>query len=71
MMVGGADSYNLLVPKCPVEYGEYKMARKKHAMSEALLTPITTPDQPCSDFGVNSLMTVVSDLYNQNEVCVV
>lgn len=70
MMVGGADSFNLLVPTCDVEYNEYKTARKKHAISPvSLLTPITTTTQQCSKFGVNSLMTTVSDHFKSNEVC--
>lgn len=69
MMIGGADSFNLLVPKCNDAYLEYTQARRKHALPKTSLTSVTATGQgTCSDWGVNNLMSTVADEYKNGQV---
>jgi len=68
MMIGGADSFNLLVPKCNDAYEEYMEARKKHALPKTSLTTVTATDQgTCSEWGINNLMSTVADHYQAGQ----
>lgn len=72
MLKGGADSFNMLVPKdqCTTAdaYEEYVQTRGNlHAIPKNNLTSIYTTGQDCSEFGVNENLPIVADLYNQNE----
>jgi len=68
-MIGGADSFNLLVPKCNDAYEEYMEARKKHALPKTSLTTVTATDQgTCSEWGINNLMSTVADHYQAGQV---
>jgi hypothetical protein len=72
MMVGGLDSFNLLLPKgrCTGEdqYTKYQNARgAQHAVPLSKLESIYAHNQSCVEFGVNTDMDVVADLYNNKE----
>jgi uncharacterized protein (DUF1800 family)/uncharacterized protein (DUF1501 family) len=74
MMLGGADSFNLLVPVsgCATsdQYAEYVSARGPLlSIPTANLAPISaaTSGQDCATFGVNKEFDVLSQLYSNNE----
>ncbi len=74
MLLGGADSWNLLVPygNCAKgnQYQEYKNARgSSHAVSLSDLVPISaaSSDQNCNTFGVTKDLDYLAELYNNGE----
>lgn len=74
MLLGGADSWNLLVPhsNCAIgnQYQEYQAARgASHAVPFAALTPISaiSSDQNCNTFGVTEDLGYLAELYNSGE----
>lgn len=74
MMLGGADSWNLLVPhsNCDIgnQYNEYKTARgSSHSLSTTDLVPISalSSDQNCNTFGVTKDLDYLAELYNSKE----
>jgi len=74
MMLGGADSWNLLVPhsNCAIgnQYAEYKTARgSSHSLSITDLVPISalSSDQNCNTFGVTKDLDYLAELYNSGE----
>ena len=72
MMLGGVDSFNLLVPmgQCQEgdQYAEYVEARGIKAMPVTNLTAIVDPgNQNCRQFGVNNDFNILAELYNDNQ----
>ncbi len=71
MMLGGADSWNLLVPYSDCsQYQEYKAARgSSHALSSTKLTKISagSSNQHCNNFGVTEDLDYLAELYNAGE----
>lgn len=75
MLLGGADSWNLLVPhsNCAIgnQYQEYKNARGgSHALSTSDLEQISaaSSDQNCNTFGVTKDLAYLAELYNNGEL---
>lgn len=71
MLLGGCDSFNMLVPtgQClsSDSYEEYLTARGEHAISKENLLTITSSGQDCTEFGINSHLPILADLYNSSE----
>jgi len=71
MLLGGCDSFNMLVPtgQClsSDSYEEYLTARGEHAISKENLLTITSSGQACTEFGINSHLPILADLYNSSE----
>ena len=74
MMLGGADSWNLLVPLSGCasgnQYQEYLEARgATHSLPVANLTAISAAasDQDCNTFGVNKDLGYLAELYNDGD----
>ena len=70
-LLGGADSFNMLVPmgQCQVgnQYAEYVDARGVKALPVTNLTSIMNQNQNCQEFGVNNDFDVLAQLYNDNQ----
>lgn len=63
MLVGGADSFNFLVPDTTAGYADYVKARgKRHAVPTANITALGN-----TGFGMNKVLSTVLDLYNKGE----
>ena len=72
VLLGGVDSFNLLVPmgQCQVgdQYAEYVEARGSKALPVANLTSILDPiNQNCHEFGVNKDFDVLAKLYKDKQ----
>jgi uncharacterized protein (DUF1501 family) len=69
MMVGGCDSYNMLVPMsgCEVTKSDYYRERGSHAMNQDDLLPISAENQVCTGFGVHNQLEVIQTMYNEGE----
>lgn len=62
MLLGGADSFNMLVPKKETIWLEYARARRSHKINNDYLLPLGN-----SGFGVHPALTTIADLYNQKD----
>lgn len=73
MLRGGADSWNMLVPKggCATAdaYAEYVEARGAHSIPAQNLTSIdaTGSGQDCTEYGLHKSLGVIGELYNAGE----
>eukprot|EP00804_Cyclotella_cryptica_P013853 CCRYP_002403-RF/>CCRYP_002403-RF protein AED:0.04 eAED:0.04 QI:361/1/1/1/0.81/0.82/17/505/2306 len=72
MMIGGLDSFNLLLPKgrCMAadQYKAYTDARgTQHAIPLERLESIYANNQTCMEYGVNADFDILADLYNDKE----
>ncbi|KAL7539583.1 hypothetical protein ACHAXR_009408 [Thalassiosira sp. AJA248-18] len=71
MMLGGVDSWNMLVPTCATAHAEYVLARgATHAIPVDRLNVISAlgSGQACTEFGVNEHFPVLSELYKTGEL---
>eukprot|EP00937_MAST-01D_sp_MAST-1D-sp2_P000967 g967.t1 len=65
---GGADSYNMLVPRCADAYAHYANARGTMALERDALLDISAGDtQACTDFGLHPRMQTVQRLYKDGD----
>ena len=67
---GGADSWNLIVPRngCGRDYyAEYQGVRTGAAIPKNDLLPITATGQPCTEFGVHPNLAALQQLYTEND----
>jgi uncharacterized protein (DUF1501 family) len=62
-LFGGNDSFNMLVPRSPAEYGVYQAARQNLAIPQAALLPITPLTQDGAEYGVHPAMPGLRDLF--------
>jgi uncharacterized protein (DUF1501 family) len=62
-LVGGNDSYNMLVPRSGPEYRAYRASRRELAIPEGALLPITVPDSGGRRFGIHGAMRSMQQLY--------
>lgn len=74
MLLGGADSWNMLVPvsncKTSDQYAEYVAARgPAHSLPLSNLTLIdaTSSNQDCDTFGINNVFDDLANLYNEGD----
>ncbi|ELR15975.1 uncharacterized protein ACA1_003000 [Acanthamoeba castellanii str. Neff] len=71
--MGGADSFNKLVPHSDCTgkdlYAEYATVRAGAALDKTLLRPVSVPagQQPCTVFGVHPAMSNLSKLYSDGD----
>ncbi len=70
-MLGGNDSYNMLVPRSNAEYTVYQQSRQNMAIDQASLLPINplTPDG--ADYGLHPMMAGVQTLFETNRAAIV
>jgi uncharacterized protein (DUF1501 family) len=65
---GGADSFNMLVPRGPAEYGEYAAVRRDLALPQDVLLPIAPATQDGREYGLHPGMTELQSLFGQGRV---
>ena len=67
---GGADSYNILVPKCSSLYNQYASVRNFVALPQASLLDIDASgsSQPCSEFGLHPNLSILQSMYNDEDL---
>ena len=72
-LFGGADTFSMLTPHpdgCSDLYNEYKIRRGASLTlqpSELFKIDASTSEQPCTSFGVNSILPSFKDMYNRKE----
>ena len=70
-LFGGNDSFNMLVPNTPAEYGAYAASRQNLAIPQAELLPITPVSTSMPDFGLHPTMGGIQGLFNSGEAAFV
>jgi len=68
LLAGGADSYNLLVPRDNTHYQEYKNTRADLALSQEVILPLNNAKNNGRTLGLHPQLTGVQSLYNQGQV---
>lgn len=70
-LLGGNDSFNMLVPRSEAEYAAYARSRQNLAVPRESLLPLT-PLQPDADgmqFGLHPALAELATLFEQDEAC--
>src|SRR5262245_32021916 len=72
-LFGGNDSFNMVVPRSPAEYGVYASSRQNLAVAQADLLPLNSlvPDPGGALFGLHPSMGDVATLFEQDQVCAI
>jgi uncharacterized protein (DUF1501 family) len=70
-MFGGNDSFNMLVPNTPAEYGAYATSRQNLAIAQIDLLPITPASSPAPDFGLHPSMGGIKGLFDSGNAAFV
>jgi len=68
LLAGGADSFNLLVPKDNVAYQEYKNTRADLALPQEALLSLNNAENNGRTLGLHPRLTGMQSLYNQGQV---
>jgi cullin-associated NEDD8-dissociated protein 1 len=66
-LAGGADTYQILVPRECALHDDYAAVRKGANLKIGELLPITASTQKCANFGVNKNMPNLHKMYNDKE----
>ena len=72
-LFGGMDSMNMIMPHpdgCQSLYDEYKLYRGSGNyvdVTEMVKIDATTPEQPCTHFGVNNALDYLAQIYTEGE----
>merc|ERR1740129_1796215 len=70
-LAGGADTFNMLVPKeCPL-YEEYVQVRTDLALAPGDLIDLPTEGQDCTKFGLHGSMNFLKSLYDKRQAAFV
>lgn len=70
-LFGGNDSFNMLVPNTPAEYGAYAASRQNLAIPQAELLPIAPVSTTTPDFGLHPAMGGIQGLFDSGEAAFV
>jgi len=72
-LLGGNDSFNMVVPLSDAEYAEYSRARQDLALGRTELLPLQplTRDLGGARYGLHPAMPELEALFNKGEVCAV
>jgi uncharacterized protein (DUF1501 family) len=62
-LLGGNDSFNMLVPRSAAEFGAYARSRQNLALAQTALLPITPLNQDGSEYGLHPAMPGIRDLF--------
>jgi len=65
-LAGGADTFNLLVPRCEL-YKEYTTVRTDLALEPREMIEISTAEQACDRFGVHGSFSFLKSLYDDRQ----
>lgn len=67
---GGADSFNMVVPRGPAEYAEYAQVRRDLALPQADLLPITPATSDGKEYGLHPGLAEIQTLFGQNSLAI-
>ncbi|MGQ0383085.1 MAG: DUF1501 domain-containing protein [Gammaproteobacteria bacterium] len=72
-LFGGNDSFNMVVPRSPAEYGEYAASRQNLAIAQSSLIPINpqVPDPSGALYGLHPSLPEIATLFEQDEACAI
>ena len=72
-LFGGNDSFNMVVPRSPGEYGVYANSRQNLAIAQSSLLPINSllPATPTARCTACTLMGEVAALFEQDQACAI
>jgi len=68
LLEGGADSFNMLIPRSNTEYNEYAISRSNLAIPQNELLPITPLNNDGSQYGLHPAMPQIQSLFNSGEM---
>lgn len=68
LMAGGNDSFNMLVPTDPSEYGAYRTARSNLALDRDSLLDLNINNVPGRSFAIHPSMPEVQQLHNDGKL---
>lgn len=71
LLSGGADTFNMLVPKEENEYGIYAQTRSNMALDRASLRDLQVQNTSGRNFGVHPAMLYMQDLFNTGDLAFV
>jgi uncharacterized protein (DUF1501 family) len=66
---GGADSFNMLVPRGVSEYAEYATTRSNQALQRDNLLPISPMNIAGVEYGLHPSMTNIQSMFNNGNAC--
>lgn len=68
LLEGGADSFNMLIPRGTSEYQEYATTRSNNAIPQADILPINPLQSIGKDLGVHPSMSNMQSMFNNGEL---
>jgi len=68
LMAGGADSFNMLVPKGDTEHAEYAAVRSSLALGKESLLPITPNTSDGKEYGLHPSLTSIKTLFDNGNL---
>ncbi len=69
-LLGGNDSFNMVVPRSTVEYSEYATARQNMSIAQADLLPINPIISDGADYGLHPSMPEIQTLFNNGDLAI-
>ncbi|MCP5012061.1 MAG: DUF1501 domain-containing protein, partial [Aestuariibacter sp.] len=69
-LLGGNDSFNMVVPRSTAEYNEYAAARQNLAITQADLLPISPLLGDGADYGLHPSMPEIQTLFNNADLAI-
>lgn len=72
-LLGGNDSFNMIVPRSDLEYDEYAAARQNLAIAQSSLLPLNplAPDPGGALYGLHPSLAEVATLFEQDMACAI
>ena len=69
-LLGGNDSFNMVVPGSTTEYNEYAAARQNLAIAQSDLLPVNPLVSDGADYGLHPSMPEIQTLFNNGELAI-
>ncbi|MFT6732870.1 MAG: hypothetical protein ACJAS9_001055 [Polaribacter sp.] len=70
-LLGGNDSFNLLIPNSETGHANYSATRQNMAIARETLLPITPSNELADTYGLNPALEPIHDLFNQQKLAFV
>jgi len=67
-LLGGNDSFNMIIPSSTEGYADYATTRQNLAIAQETLLPIEPINQQSETYGLNPALSPVLDLFNNNKL---
>jgi len=71
LLAGGADSFNMLIPRGDTEYGEYATTRSNLAIPQNELLTINPLNNDGKQYGLHPAMPEIQELFNNAELSMI